>query len=132
MHTGEPFLSLDTVHPDYFGPAVNKAARVSSAAHGGQILLSNAPYDLAQPDLPAEITFQDRGLHRLKGVGEDRIWQVQAADLIQSFPPLKTLDPERHNLPASPTPYLGREQELETWLEKLRLPTTRVMTLTGF
>jgi len=132
MHTGEPFLSVDTGHPDYFGPVVNRAARVSSAAYGGQILVSNATYELAKSSLSAEITFQDHGLHRLKGVGEDRLWQIQAPDLIQDFPPLKTLDPERHNLPTPPTPYMGREHEIEEWLEKLGQPTTRVLTLTGF
>ncbi len=132
MHTGEPFLSLDAARPDYFGPAVNRAARVSSAAHGGQILLSSATYALVQFDLPAEIAFHDCGLHRLKGVGEDQLWQLQAPDLLQEFPPLKTLDPERHNLPVPPTPYLGREHDIRAWLEKLRQPATRLLTLTGF
>ena len=132
MHTGEPFLVTDTGRPDYFGPTVNRAARVSSAAHGGQTLISNATFALVRNDCPADITFRDCGLHRLKGVGEDQLWQVQAPDLIQEFPPLKTLDPQRHNLPVSATPFLGREEEMRAWLEKLRQPQTRLLTLTGF
>ena len=132
MHTGEPFLSLDATRPDYFGPTVNRAARVSSAAHGGQILLSNATYSLIQFDLPKEITFTDCGLHRLKGVGEDRLWQVHAPNLPVSFPPLKTLDPQRHNLPTLSTTFLGRDNDILNWLEKLREPATRLLTLTGF
>ena len=132
MHTGEPFLSLDSARPDYFGPTVNRAARVSSAAHGGQILVSNSTYSLVQFDIPSSITFLDCGLHRLKGVGEDNIWQVQAPHLLSAFPPLKTLDPQRHNLPALSTTFLGHEKDIVDWLEKLREPATRLLTLTGF
>ena len=132
MHTGEPFFSLDAARPDYFGPTVNRAARVSSAAHGGQILVSNATYSLVQFDLPPAITFLDCGSHRLKGVGEDHLWQVQAPGLLPSFPPLKTLDPQRHNLPIPSTAFLGREKDILDWLEKLREPATRLLTLTGF
>lgn len=132
MHTGEPFLSLDTARPDYFGPTVNRAARVSSAAHGGQILISNATYSLIQFDIPSSISFLDCGQHRLKGVGEDNLWQVQAPSLLSSFPPLKTLDPQRHNLPILSTTFLGRDEDMLNWLEKLREPATRLLSLTGF
>jgi predicted ATPase/class 3 adenylate cyclase len=132
MHTGEPYLSVNGGRSDYFGPTVNRAARVSSAAYGGQILLSGATSALVQYDLPENVSLRDCGQHRLKGVGEDQLWQVDAPGLIQEFPPLKTLNPSRHNLPVPPTPFLGREAEIAVWLGRLREVGTRVLTLTGF
>lgn len=132
MHTGEPYLTHNGDHQDYFGPVVNRAARVSSAAYGGQVIISDTTHSLVASDLPEEITFRDCGIHRLKGVGEDRLWQLEAPDLLRDFPALKTLDPLRHNLPISATPYLGREEMIESWLERLRDPKTHVLTLTGF
>lgn len=132
MHTGEPFLVMDAGRADYFGPAVNRAARVSSAAHGGQTLISRATYVLVEDGLPPEITARTCGIHRLKGVGEEELWQIQTPDLLQEFPPLKTLDARRHNLPVPATPYLGRDEELRAWLDRLRKPSIRVLTLTGF
>lgn len=133
IHTGEVLLRR---HPsgalDYFGPVVNRAARIMSAGHGEQIIVSNATYALVQSELPAEITFHDLGVHRLRGVGEEHIWQVDHPNLSHDFPPLKTLKPEKHNLPLLPTPFIGREEEIATWCALLRHPTTRLLTLTGF
>lgn len=133
LHTGEPLVD---VHPngerDYFGPMVNRAARVSSCGHGGQIVLSEATRSLAAPSLPRSISFRDLGEHRLKGVGEERLWQLVHPDLLPNFPPLKTLSPERHNLPLPPTPYVGREKDIEAWTHLLRQPGTRVLTLIAF
>ncbi len=119
LHTGEPYFRPDVGRPDYFGPAVNRAARVMSAAHGGQILVSDTTRALALPGLPTAITFRDMGTHRLKGVGEERLWQVTALGLPSEFPPLHTLDPTRHNLPPAPTPFIGREKEIADWLTRL-------------
>lgn len=133
LHTGEPILAR---HPsglvDYFGPAVNRAARVGGAGHGGQVILSELTRELSLPQLPAEVSFLDRGRHRLKGVGEEHLWQLAHPGLRTDFPPLSTLDPERHNLPRAASPYVGREQELERWLELLRRPDTRAVTLLAF
>lgn len=133
MHTGDPILGQ---HPngvwDYFGPPVNRAARVEAAGHGGQTLVSNSARELAQPELPPDIAFLDLGVHRLKGVGEERLWQVLHPHLPGEFPPLKTLSPERHNLPLPPTPFIGREEQIEEWRGLLLEPTTRLLTLVGF
>lgn len=132
LHTGEPILSA---HPDgtadYFGPTVNRAARVGGAGHGAQIVVSDSTRALAMPELPADISFHDLGTHRLKGVGEERLWQIRHLDLPLDFPPLKTLNPTRHNLPVPATPFIGRESEIEQWLPILR-GNTRLLTILGF
>ena len=132
MHTGEPFVTLNGGRADFFGPVVNRAARVSSAAYGGQVLISDTTRSLVASVAPAEISFRDCGRHRLKGVGEEQLWQVEAPGLEPDFPPLKTFSASTHNLPVPPTPYLGRENEIRLWLERLRDPATRLLTLTGF
>lgn len=131
MHTGEPFVADEHGRPDYRGPAVNRAARVQAAGHGGQILLSQTTFELAQTDVPPGVTFESRGIHRLKGVGEDQLWQVCHPELPQAFPPLNTLNPERHNLPAPPAPLVGREVEVNAWRTLLGQPGTRLLTLVG-
>lgn len=105
---------------------------MEAAAHGRQILISNATRDLAAPELPEDITCHDLGLHRLKGVGEDRLWHVLHPGLPTDFPPIVTLNPQRHNLPLPLTPFIGRDRQIEEWLELLRKPTTRLLTLVGF
>lgn len=133
LHAGEPILAR---HPsglvDYFGPAVNRAARIGGAGHGGQVILSDVTRELSEPDLPADVSFLDRGVHRLKGVGEDYLWQLAHPGLRTDFPPLSTLDPERHNLPRPASPYVGREKELAHWLSVLRQPGTRLVSLLAF
>lgn len=133
MHSGEPILSQ---HPDgsadYFGPAVNRAARVGGAGHGGQVLLSDATYSLAKGELPPEIGFEDLGRHQLKGVGEETLWQVGHAGLPGRFPTLKTDAGSKHNLPQQTTPFIGREKEIAEWSALLRDPAVRELTLIGF
>ncbi|NCO32353.1 MAG: adenylate/guanylate cyclase domain-containing protein [Armatimonadetes bacterium] len=133
MHTGEPIIGRNTQgEVDYFGPSANRAARICAAGHGGQVLVSNATREVAEAHLPRSLTFTDLSLHRLKGVGEERLWQVCHADLPREFPPLRTLNPERHNLPVPPTPFIGREQDIDNWFDFLRQPQTRLVTLLGF
>lgn len=133
MHTGE---ARTLIHPsgafDYFGSAVNRAARVSSAAHGGQVLTSEATRLLSQGLLPPDIEFQDLGQHRLKGVGEERLWQLLNPGLSDQFPPVSAMRAQKHNLPLPLTPFLGREKELQEWKAKLLEPRTRLMTISGF
>lgn len=133
IHVGEPQRAQ---HPDgawdFFGPPVNRAARVEAAGHGGQVLVTNPTRELAAPGLPGEIGFKDHGAHRLKGVGEEQLWQVQAPDLMLEFPPLKTLRAQSHNLPLPTTPFVGREAEIAAWCDLLLQPTTRLLSLVGF
>jgi predicted ATPase/class 3 adenylate cyclase/Tfp pilus assembly protein PilF len=131
LHSGELY-SVDTsgAH-DYHGPAVNRAARIAGAAHGGQILISDAVRVLAAPGLPEGVSLRDMGCHRLAGVGEERIWQVVHPALPADFPALVSLNPERHNLPVALTPMIGRQEEIARWYRQITGPV-RLLTLTGF
>ncbi|MGC4042409.1 MAG: adenylate/guanylate cyclase domain-containing protein [Armatimonas sp.] len=93
---------------DYFGPPLNRVARLLAAGHGGQTLLSQATLELLgeSPD------FIELGLHRLKDLPEpERIWQLPG-----DFPPLRSLPLYPHNLPSQRTTFIGREQEKRTLL----------------
>jgi class 3 adenylate cyclase len=132
IHTGEAiFGHHPNGVPDYFGPAVNCAARVEAAGHGGQILVSDTTLALVRSNLPPDITFQDLGVHRLKGIGEQRLWQVCHPDLPRDFPPLNAPPAERVHLPMFPTPFMGREQEIERVKEILMHSDTRLLLLFG-
>src|SRR5262245_9145969 len=117
---------------DYFGPPLNRVARLCAAGHGGQVLLSAAAWELSRDQLPPGVTLRDLGEHRLKDLGRpERVFQAVAPDLSSEFPPLRALDRYRHNLPAQATPLIGRETEVLAVRDLLREPTTRLLTLTG-
>src|SRR5947209_1941577 len=78
---------------DYFGPALNRVARLQAAGHGLQTLLSQSTYELVRDHLPLGVSLQDLGEHRLEDlVRPERVFQVLSPDLPSDFPPLKTLD----------------------------------------
>jgi hypothetical protein len=117
---------------DYFGPPLNRVARLMSAAHGGQVLLSLPTQELVRDQLPAETTLRDLGEHRLKDLFRpERIFQLSAPELPSEFPPLRTLDAFRNNLPLQPTLLIGREKEVAEVCERLSRPEVRLLTLTG-
>jgi len=117
---------------DYFGTVTNRAARLLSAGHGGQILLSLATRELVCDQLPDQVGLRDLGQHRLKDLSRpERIFQVVAPDLPAFFGPLKTLDCRPNNLPAQTTSFIGREGELAAVREELSRPEVRLLTLTG-
>jgi predicted ATPase/class 3 adenylate cyclase len=117
---------------DYFGPAVNRVARLLSAGHGGQVLLSHAAQQLTRDDLPDGASLKDLGERRLKDLFRpERVFQLLSPELPTSFPPLKTLDARINNLPAQPTPLVGRERELGEVRDLLRAEGVRLLTLTG-
>jgi predicted ATPase/class 3 adenylate cyclase len=128
LHTGEPRLTAD----GYTGMDVHHAARIMSAGHGGQILLSPTTRQLAEQHLPAGTYLQDLGEHRLKDLQRpSHLFQLSLEDLTAAFPPLKTLDTHRNNLPIQPTPFIGREKEVAAVTRLLRRPDVRLITLTG-
>src|SRR2546428_937403 len=109
LHTGEPTLSSE----GYTGLDVHHAARIMSAGHGGQVLLSQTTRDLVEHDLPEGVSLRDLGAHRLKDLQHpSHLFQVVIAGLPIDFPPLRTLDTQPNNLPIQPTPFIGREKEV--------------------
>jgi predicted ATPase/class 3 adenylate cyclase len=115
---------------DYFGPAINRVARLTSIGHGGQVVLSCVARDYAQHDLPAGATLTDLGLQRLKDLAEaEHVWQLAIAGLPSEFPPLKSLDALPNNLPNQPTSFCGREHDSEE--VKLLLAKHQLLMLLG-
>jgi len=107
LHTGLAQLR----DGDYFGATLNRAARIMSVAHGGQVLLSIATAELVQGWLPEGVTLREMGEHRLKGLPDpERLLQIVAPDLRVDFPPLATLTD--HSLPAERDAFIGRREPL--------------------
>ena len=128
LHTGEPQRTAE----GYVGLDVHRAARVMSAGHGGQVLLSQATCSLVEQDLPEDVHLRDLGEHRLKDLGRPmHLFQLVIFDLPSDFPPLHTLESFLNNLPVQPTPFLGREQEVAAIGGLLRREDVRLVTLTG-
>jgi predicted ATPase/class 3 adenylate cyclase len=117
---------------DYFGPPLNRVARLLSAGHGSQVLLSAAAQELVRDQLLAEASLMDLGERRLKDLFRpERVFQLVAAGLPSEFPPLRTLEGRPNNLPSQPTPLVGRERQIEEVAERLRGEEMRLLTLTG-
>lgn len=113
---------------DYHGRAVNRCARVMGAAHGGQVLVTEATATALTDD--AGIGLEDLGPHRLRDFDRaTRLYQVLHDDLPSAFPPLRTLDQFPNNLPETTSSLVGRDGEVE----HLRgaLAQARLVTLTG-
>src|SRR3954454_21130576 len=112
---------------DYYGSAVNRAARLMAAAHGGQIVLSLATSELAR-EAPVELL--DLGEHRLPDLARpEQVFQVVHKDLPIDFSALRSLDAFPSNLPLQLTVFVGREDELAEIAAALG--SARVVTLTG-
>jgi predicted ATPase/class 3 adenylate cyclase len=116
IHTGEPLVTDE----GYVGVDVHRAARIAAAAHGSQIVLSEATRQLVDDD-----RLVDLGEHRLKDlVQAERLYQLGEG----SFPPLRTLDAT--NLPVASSGLVGRESELAELVAALS-SGTRLLTITG-
>ena len=115
---------------DFFGSPVNRAARIMSVAHGGQVLLSQAVADCVRDLLPPAVSLRDLGKVRLKDLSTpEHLYQVVHPQLRQEFPALRSLEATPNNLPQQTTSFIGREQALAE-LRRL-LAKTRLLTLTG-
>ena len=126
LHCGEAELR----DGDYFGTALNRAARVMALGHGGQILLSGAAAALLDAKLPPETTLRDMGEHALRGLShQEQIFQVVAPGLVQDFPPLKSGEQVTGNLPPRLNTFVGRTRQMAEVREALQ--QTRLLTLTG-
>lgn len=117
---------------DYFGPSVNRTARILSLAHGQQTLVSEAAYQQVRFAAAAnEVILRDLGIHRMKDLQEpEHIWQASHVSLPYEFPPLQSLDHYPNNLPQFLSSFVGRERDLEEVVTRLR--QNRLVTLTGF
>jgi predicted ATPase/class 3 adenylate cyclase len=110
---------------NYFGSVVNRAARIMATGHGGQLLLS----DDARTDCGSTPAI-DLGLHFLKDLSTpEHMWQVDIDGLPKEFPPLRSLDRMRANLPTQLSGFVGRSDEIAEVLELLQ--TSRLVTLRG-
>jgi len=115
---------------DFFGNAVNRAARIMSAAHGGQVLASQTVADLLTNRLPADVRLRDLGNVRLRDLAtSERIFQVTHPRLRPDFPALRSLESLPNNLPHSTTSFIGRERELAD--ARRLLAQGRLLTLHG-
>jgi predicted ATPase/class 3 adenylate cyclase/Tfp pilus assembly protein PilF len=124
IHTGE----AESREADYFGPTLNRVARILSAGHGGQVLISSA----ARAELNGTHEVLDLGERRLKDLARpERIFQLVAPGLTRDFPPLRTLEQRPHKVPAQPNEFIGRQAQLAEVRALLRAPSTRLLTLTG-
>ena len=118
LHTGE-VIERDG---DYFGPALNRAARLMATAHGGQIVCSQATAGL----LASEPALKALGTHRLRDLGSpETVFQVGE----YAFPPLRSLEAHPTNLPVQLTSFVGRDRELADLAKAME--ASRLVTLTG-
>jgi predicted ATPase/class 3 adenylate cyclase/Tfp pilus assembly protein PilF len=128
LHTG----AAEERDGDYFGPPVNRVARLLSAGHGGQVLLSLTTQELVRDQSPPGVELSYLGEHRLKDLFRpERTFQLIASGLPAEFPPLRTLAGRPNNLPIQPTPLVGREREVEEVCGWLHSKDVRLLTLTG-
>ncbi len=112
---------------DYFGPPVNRVARLEASAHGGQVVLTHAVAQLVADSLPDGVELRALGEHRLKDLQRpEEVFQLVIAGLDGEFPPLRSLsNPElKHNLPPQLTSFVGRTKELEEVAALLRARAT--------
>ncbi len=115
---------------DFFGTAVNRAARIMAAAHGGQVLVSQAVAALVGDRLPHGVGLRDLGVARLRDLtSAEHLYQLLHPQLRASFPALRTLEATPNNLPQQVTSFIGRRRELAEAGELLG--KTRLLTLVG-
>jgi predicted ATPase/class 3 adenylate cyclase len=126
LHTGE----AEERDGDYFGPAVNRAARIMAAGHGGQVLVSLPTEELVRDGLPDGVTLVDLGEHALSGLARrERVFQVSVPGGTARFAPLRTESRVVGNVARPQTSFVGHAEELERLAAAL--PLRHLVTLTG-
>ena len=131
LHTGE----AEVRDGDYVGLDVHRAARICSAGHGGQVLISRSTRELVIDDLPADVALRDLGEHRLKDLDRaEHLFQLVVGDLKADFPPLRSLSArsgQASGLPPLPNRTIGRAGAVRAVVDRLRMDRVRLLTLTG-
>jgi predicted ATPase/class 3 adenylate cyclase len=132
LHSG----SVEVLTPDNpagayaSGPTLNRTSRVVSAAHGGQVLLTQATYELVRDHKSGELSLHDLGERRLRDlIHPEHLYQLSSPGLRAEFPPIKTLDIRPNNLPYQLTGFIGRKTEITEIIHILG--GARELTLTG-
>jgi predicted ATPase len=131
LHTGE----AEVRDGDYVGLDVHRAARICAAGHGGQVLISSSTRELVADELPSDVALKDLGEHRLKDLDRpEQLFQLVVGDLRTDFPAPASLSrgPAGANgLPATPNRTIGRADDIQAIVERLRVDSVRLLTLTG-
>lgn len=126
VHTGTSYERAG----DYFGPDVNRAARVMAAANAGQVLVSRATAELVGTSVEAPLTLVDRGVHALKDLDRpEHLFELTHPELPEVTEPLRTALVDRVHLPARLTSFVGRAAEVES--VRGLVQSSRLVTLTG-
>jgi predicted ATPase/class 3 adenylate cyclase len=126
LHTGE----VEERGGDYFGSAVNRAARLTGLAHGGQVVLSAATADVAADTLLPGVKLVDLGEHLLRDLSRrEHVFQLEAPGLGWDFAPLRSVDVMPGNLPVQPTSFVGRSDEVRALTAALG--QAALVTVTG-
>jgi len=128
IHTGEAKVSQS----GFTGLDVHRAARIMSAGHGGQVLISEATKELVENNLSDLNNLKSLGSYNLKDIlTPEKIYQLVIDGLNSEFPPLKSSNTLKTNLPSRVTKIIGREAEFQTLKEILTEDETKLVTLTG-
>ena len=127
VHTGEPVV----IDGNYVGMDVHRAARIASAGHGGQIVVSARLRDLVAEHLPEGVTVRDLGEHLLKDLpAPEHLFQLDIDGLPDTFPPLKSMRPPT-NVPRRAAALVGRQRERRELAELITAAEVRLVTVTG-
>ncbi len=126
LHSGEASVAGGSA----VGLDINRASRIAAAAHGGQILVSDATRALVASALPDGVALRELGEYRLRDLqSPERLIQATVEGLPDTFPPPRTLDVRPNNLPVQLTSFIGRQAELDE--ARALLEHTRLLTMTG-
>jgi predicted ATPase/class 3 adenylate cyclase len=125
IHAGQ----ADHRDGDWFGPPLNRCARLMAIGHGGQVLVADAVRGLLDA-VPDGLGLYDLGWHRLRDVADpEHVWQLSGRGLDDRFPPLRSLDTFRGRLPTRLSSFVGREAEQRELAQTLA--RSRLVTLVG-
>ena len=117
---------------DYVGRPVKLGRMLLSAAHEDQILVSQITQELVREQLPSGVTFRDLGAFHLGEESQaEHFFQLVTENLPTGFPPLQAPARRPSNLPAPPTPLVGRQREVAAVASMLQRADVRLLTVTG-